>query len=358
MLSKKLKLLKIFKGFYIIKFSFPEFYSLKLIDANLPFTNSSIKGSNFKMSFEIILKKMKNKIVIALTALFLIACSNANRKEYANDAKSTAQMDSANVKAPLSSIAAKEKVSDSNRKFIRTAEMKFQVKNVIKSTYSIEDVVGKYNGFVTYTNLTSNVDRQTEIPVSNDSSLESTYFNVNNTMTIRIPNNKLDTALKAIATWVDYMDYRIIKADDVSLQILSNRLAQKRNNKLQDRIVKDIDHHGKKLHESTDAEENASNKEEQSDNALLSNLTLADQVKYSTVSLTIYQKQEVKKILVANEKNIKSFEPGFGPKVLEALKFGWDAFEEILLFFIKIWWLILTGLTAYFVYKKFRFNFK
>jgi len=299
---------------------------------------------------------MKNKILIAATALFLIACSNANRKEYSD--KSTAKMDSAYLKAPLSSIAAQEKAKDSNRKFIRTADMKFQVKNVIKSTYSIEDVVGKYDGFVTSTNLSSNIDHQSVIPVSADSSLESTYFNVNNTMTIRIPNSKLDTALKSIAAWVDYMDYRIIKADDVSLQILSNKLSQKRNNKLQERLTNAIDHRGKKLHETTDAEENVATKEEQSDNALISNLALADQIKYSTVNLTIYQRQEVKKLLVANEKNIKSFEPGFGPKVLEALKFGCDAFEEILLFFIRIWWLILIGVTAYIMFKKYRLNFK
>ena len=100
------------------------------------------------------------------------------------------------------------------------------------------------------------------------------------------------------------------------------------------------------------------NRQEQSDNALISNLSLADQIKYSTVNLIIYQKQEVRKLVVANEKSIKIFEPGFGNKILEALKSGWDGFEEVLLFFARIWWLIIAVAAAFVIYRKFRHKSK
>src|SRR5688572_8732959 len=56
----------------------------------------------------------------------------------------------------ISSSAAKVN-ADTSRKFVRTANMKFKVKDVRKSTFGIEDIISKRDGFVSYTNLNSSV---------------------------------------------------------------------------------------------------------------------------------------------------------------------------------------------------------
>ena len=177
-----------------------------------------------------------------------------------------------------SSSAAVEKNKDTTRKFIRTAELKFKVKNAIKATYAIEDITARFDGFVTYTKLNSDVTNKITLPISADSSLETTFFVVENTMTIRVPNTQLDTTLKTIAKLIDFLDYRIIKADDVGLQLLSNNLTQMRVDKHSTRLINAIDNRGKKLHETTNAEENLLNKQEQADNAKIANLELKDQI--------------------------------------------------------------------------------
>ena len=57
-----------------------------------------------------------------------------------------------NAKEAIASSAAVEP-KNSKRKVIRTADIKFKVKNVPKTTYAIEDATTKFGGFVTYTNL-------------------------------------------------------------------------------------------------------------------------------------------------------------------------------------------------------------
>jgi hypothetical protein len=258
----------------------------------------------------------------------------------------------------ISSSAAVENSKDSTRKFIRTANLKFKVKSVIKSTYDIENITGSHGGFVTYTNLASNIDNVTNIAVSADSSLETTYYTVTNSITLRVPNIQLDTTLKEIAHNIDYLDYRIIKADDVALQILSNSLTQKRSAKNEERLTNAIDNRGKKLNETTLAEEILLSKQEQADQAKISNLSLSDQVKFSTVNLLIYQRQTIKRELISNDKNIEAYEPGFGSKILDSIKFGWDMLEGGIIFLTKLWALFLFAGFVYFMYKRYGHKLK
>lgn len=72
----------------------------------------------------------------------------------------------------ISSSSAVVDKRDTTHKFIRTADLKFKVKDVIRSTYDIESIAKSQEGFVTYTNLTSHVDYTDNTLVSADSTLE------------------------------------------------------------------------------------------------------------------------------------------------------------------------------------------
>jgi len=256
------------------------------------------------------------------------------------------------VNTVISSSAAVENSKDSSRKFIRTADLKFKVKSVVQSTYDIESITARQGGFVTFTNLTSEIANVTNIPVSADSSLETTFYTVTNSITLRVPNTKLDTTLKEIAGNIDYLDFRIIKADDVALQILSNSMTQDRSAKNEARLTNAIDNRGKKLNETTLAEEILLSKQEEADLAKISNLSLTDQIKFSTVNILIYQRPTIKRELISNDKNIEAYEPGFGRKIQESLKSGLYIVEVSILFLIRMWGVILLAALGYYVYKK------
>jgi len=294
------------------------------------------------------------KIILGLgLAISLFGCGRADHEQM----ESRAMADSTS-NAFISSSAAVENGKDTTRRFIRTADLKFKVKSVIKSTYDIENITNRQGGFVTFTNLTSNINNVTNTAVSADSSLETTYYTVTNSITLRVPNTKLDTTLKEISNNIDYLDYRVIKAEDVALQILSNNLTQKRSAKNEERLTNAIDNRGKKLNETTVAEEILLSKQEQADNAKISNLSLTDQIKFSTINLSIYQRQTIKRELISNDKNIDAYEPSFGNKILEALKFGWDILETFIVFLTKLWGLFLFAIVVYFVYKKYGHKLK
>ena len=295
-----------------------------------------------------------NKMLFGVGLLLTIwGCQNRARIEeesMAMSATAAAKM--------VSSSAAFENNKDTTRKFVRTAELKFKVKSVIKATYDIEDITSKQGGFVTFTNLTSNINDVSTTAISKDSTLETTHYSVSNTFILRIPNTKLDTTLKEISRNIDYLDYRIIKAEDVALQILSNNLVQKRSAKNEERLTNAIDNRGKKLNETTVAEEVLLSKQEQADNAKILNLSLDDQINFSTISLSIYQRQTTKREVVLNEKNIDAYEPGFATKLLESLKYGWEILVNVVVFLVKFWALFLFVFATYWLYKIYVHNLK
>ena len=254
----------------------------------------------------------------------------------------------------ISSSAAVENPNDTTRKMIRTADIKFKVKDVIKATYNIENIAVKHSGFVENSNLTSQINSIKETEIKEDSTLVTTYYSVLNTLILRVPNTKLDTALKEIAQFVDFMDYRVIDAKDVTLDLLSKKLEQSRLAKYDHRMKNAIDSKGKRLNDLTEAENNLLYKQEQADEAKLANLQILDKIKFSTITLSLYQNQSIKYETIVKEKIIKPYSTPFGIRFVDALKLGWSIIVEIFLFLINIWSIILVALLVFFGMKYYR----
>jgi len=286
------------------------------------------------------------KIVLALLVIILsISCKKAE-----SAAETAYESNNIAVDTSMVSSSAAVEPKNSDRKFVRTADIKFKVKNVANSTYAIENTTNKFGGFVTYTNLQSTISDKSETKISQDSTLEITKFRVENNITIRVPNIRLDTVIKTIAKQIDFLEYRIIKADDVSLQMLSNQLTQNRTENQEKRLEKAIDTKGKKLNEVLAAEDNLNSKKEQKDNSNIENLSLQDQVNFSTLTLQIYQRETIKEEMIANA---KTYRQDFGSKILDGIISGWYVVEGIIAVVAQLWSVILIGIGGYFIFKKY-----
>ncbi len=297
-----------------------------------------------------------NKISKIAVTLLLLGTVLSCKENYENEEVSESNLEILhNLTDPeenLSSSAAKVDPKR-NRKFVRTADIKFKVKNVAKSTNQIEDATVKFGGFVTYTNLQSTILEEDKTKMSQDSTLVSTKYLVENDITIRVPNTQLDTVIKTIAKQIYFLNYRVIKADDVTLQILSNKMSQNRSTSSEDRLTKAIDANGKKLNQIVEAEDKLEDKKEQNDANKLQNLSLEDQVNFSTLTLQIYQNETITQEMVANEKSLNSYRPNIGLQIWESLQSGWFILENILAFLVSLWPFILIGFLGFFGYKKF-----
>jgi hypothetical protein len=285
-------------------------------------------------------------LVLALAAAMTFSC----KQNTTEDMEASSEI---NTTTSAAAVVTK----DSTRKFIRTADLKFKAKNVAKTTYAVENITTKFGGFVTYTNLQSRTNSEETNKINSDSSVVTRHFTVENEMVLRIPNTRLDSTLKAITPLIEHLDFRVIKADDVSLKLLSNSMAQKRAARNTHRLENAIENKGKKLNDITRAEDLLANKKESSDNSKIESLSLKDQINFSTVNIAMYQSDAVAREMIVNPDDSK-YVQGFGSRMLDSLQTGWNMVTALLVFLTNLWALLLLGIIFYITYKKYKFAIK
>ena len=110
---------------------------------------------------------------------------------------------------------------------------------------------------------------------------------------------------------------------------------------------------GKKLNDITTAEDKALDKATESDATILNNLTLEDQVNFSTVTLYLYQRETTKQEVIANEKSVNEYRPNIGLQIWDSLKTGWFILEGIIAFVMQLWSVFLIAGIGFVLYRKF-----
>lgn len=254
------------------------------------------------------------------------------------------------LKTVLKSSAASITRLDSTHMFVRTADVRCRVKEVADATYSIEKSVRDLGGYVNDTRLTTTQNWRHEVRTDPDSIKRSSSYSVGNNIIIRIPARNLDSLLSALAPLVEYMDYRNVNVNDITLEQLSKQLEQKRlatyNAMLQSKVV-DQNVKPDKLMNAADA---MLARQEQSDNAYLESLRLNDKVEFATLNLQLYQPEVIATSMIFIEEPQPPYTASIGSRLLSSLEAGWTGFSYFLSGIVLLWplWLI-GGITWYIV---------
>jgi hypothetical protein len=267
-----------------------------------------------------------------------ISCQNSETKE-----RLAVSIESLADSVNISSDASQESKPDST-KFIRTADIRFKVNDVQQTTTRIEDIVRKNKGYVAYTHLASTTENTDQQQVSKDSNLVVTYYTVSNTITIRVPNYLLDTTLREIGADVVFLDHRTIKADDVSIPYLENQLGQRRYNGSKPKFVA-----GAKQKDVNDTKVLSIYQQELQDEYYIANKRLDRDIRYSVVTMELYQSPILHREMVSRPVELKAYHAGLWGRIGDSLQQGWYIFEDFIVFIIRLWGLILVGVLAFWV---------
>jgi hypothetical protein len=296
-------------------------------------------------------KKLTIFGTIIILGLLLTSCGpSAKEKEARRIADLTTVTDSlAKLQSSLNVLNLTTR-TPGNKKFIKTAETKFLVNNVRVASEKIEDLSATYSGYVTYSNLQNRESDYSRIEVSRDSVIISKKIIVENQLVLKIPNENLDSLVRKLNKLILFLDYRIVKMDDITFNILSNLKASERLKNYETRQKKHIDTKESKLKETTTAEENILNRQIQADNLQVENTALEDQIKYCTLTIFLYQKPFYYKETQVLP-NTDSFKPNLLVRILDAVVYGWIIFMDLIVFLFKIWWLIVLVVGGLIVYK-------
>lgn len=245
----------------------------------------------------------------------------------------------------FTSNAARPGAIDSLKKFIRSADLYFRVKNTAAATLEIEDIATRHGGFVTSSQLATNIDLQHITPVGRDSAIETTRYTVQTRIVLRVPNRQLDTVLRAIGRLSEFYHHRNISAEDVSLQMLEKELKQLREGIY--RAALEVSPENETLPKADRARESRA----AGDQARLEKMRIEDEIRYSTVQISVYQAPKIRQTTIANT-DIPLPRKPFAARCADALHAGSEIITFCFLGILHLWGVFLLFAAIYAGWKR------
>lgn len=207
------------------------------------------------------------------------------------------------------------------RKIIKTAQYKIQVKDVEVSSHTIKRVVLEKGGYISEMNMTNFQGQK------------------NNVFTIRVSDENFESLLESIGNEAIYTNYKKIETQDVSEEFIDIQSRLKTKKQVRDRYEEILRTKATTVKEVLMAEEQIRVLQEEIEAKEGRLRFLENQVSLNTLHLGIYQIIEVN-----HHEQFAS--PSFWAKAGNNFAQGWGLIKEISLLFIQLWpiFLIIGGI--------------
>ena len=283
-------------------------------------------------------------IKLSLAGALLLGTYSCKKGETTAEYEAAAAKDSAVVVSDSISSAATMNVKD--KQFIKTAEVSMEVKDVYDATVSIEKSVQELGGFVTHSDLKSNVVSENTYSTSDEEAVLVKKYESENTMQVRVPTARLGELLTLVNNKKLFLNSRSINAEDVTSGIKYAEMEGKR--------IKKTGEHIDKL--KTNKEKvNMSNNNMAEDNLQqMANMNVTDQLKYSTVD--IYIKEPKVRIATIAVTNTESIDDKYTFDFLYSLKSafveGFYLIQKIIVGLVAIWPFVLVGAVITYIIRR------
>jgi len=274
---------------------------------------------------------MKKYLFFAVISIAIWSCNSSNKMKSAD---TTAAID--------------ESVADSTAidKIIKTADMRFRVKDVQEVKEKLSNSIKEEGGMVVEFTVQSNIIRTEKAKYSADSLLELTSYRKEGQVVAKVPSDKLDDFTNKVVKMAVFVDQQSLKLDDQSMNYLSNALKSK--NRVE--AVQQLNKHANK--KSNNVETTLEIKDDYVDKKI-QNQVIDSRVKYSTITLNFYQDNTVQKLVVGND-DLYDYRPAFLNRFWLGIQNGWVIFKEFILILTNLWVLILLAGAGYFVFRHYR----
>ncbi len=243
------------------------------------------------------------------------------------------------------SYAATQNLPD--RKFVKTAMVDMEVKDVYETTVAIENELKKIGGFITNSSIESEIISDKTYNTSNEDAVLIRKYQTYNRMTVRVPSQLLGEFLHTINQNKLFLNSQIINAEDVTNNAKIAEI-QRQNNQKAAQMIDKMKNSGKKV-ELT--KQNLDDDAQQQ----ISQITLNDDLKYSEVSINLKEpKIRIAEIPVTNTQHIESkYQVNFWYDAQDSVISGFYFFQKVCIGLLYIWPLfIILAIIFYFVRRK------
>jgi hypothetical protein len=265
--------------------------------------------------------------------LTLCACGKNEMNESMRDYAATA--DSTSFSNDISNLAS------ASRKRVKSADVRCRVPDVFAATSRLEQLVVRSGGIVVESNLQNESLSHYQLPYTADSVKNVQLYTPVASLTLKVPVEQLDTVVQELTAMAAFIDHRIVKDQDMTLQYLSNAL---KNEAREQQVVPS------KKGTQLDVAAYQDRKADAAVDRRMNNLAILDNVAYSTFTVQLFQPQIADIQLLANPAQLSR--AGFGTEMMVAVRSGAETLRNILLFLVQLWPFLLVFAGIWMGYRK------
>lgn len=270
------------------------------------------------------------KYLLSIAIITIVFGCNSGKKDYASSEN-------------LKNIEHADVIVDSDTtaipKIIKTADMRFRVKDVQQTKSQLSTIIKSEGGTVAEFSISSIVQQSDKVKYSIDSLKEITSYRTEGLLIAKIPSEKLDEFTNTIAKIAVFVDHQTMKMDDQSIAYLANKLKAQNRAEALNTINKTAKRKGNNVEASMYIKDDYIDKK-------IENMNIDNRVKFSTITLNFYQDNTIKALIIGND-NVYDYRPGFFQRLGLNIIDGWVYFKEFILAISHLWMLAVIGFTLY-----------
>jgi uncharacterized protein DUF4349 len=193
-------------------------------------------------------------------------------------------------------------------KLIKTAKVRFQVKDTQKATSAITQLVSTHNGYIASQSVTTG------------------SYSIENDLLIRVPSTSLDALLDGLLAQASYVESKVIEVKDVTEEFVDITARLKTQQEVENRY-REILKQARKIEEILAVEKQLGEIRQEIEARQGRLRFLSHQVSYSTVQLTFAERLPYQRPPQA----------GFLSSLAESVKSGWRDFLDSVLGLVAVW---------------------
>lgn len=267
----------------------------------------------------------KKLTVILILGSSLVACSKhpdhaANEAVVATESialDSEAVQENA-AKNPEQLVSQQQNALEQNRQLVKSAQLQFEVKDILKTTSALEQQLSQYNGYIEEKQINYQVSDRSERDRI-DGSVDI-YEKITPTvqLTVRIPNEQVTPFLNQLLPLMLNFNSQSYEAKRYELKLLEEKLNT--------------------ANQSNSASNAVNNQLQQ-----LTNLEVKDRLAYSTIRIEFFQQAQVRKTRDLNINRIATLDSDpLLSRIWEAIKVGLYGLRETIIWLVMLWPLYLA----------------
>src|SRR5690606_1332673 len=254
--------------------------------------------------------KLSKTIIFIFVLLLCISCNKAENSYFKEDIAIAA--DGAEVDSNYEAIEETRSGGTSNEgqtfeirdlKIIKTANVRFKVKNVQESTQTIKALVNDDEGYISNMRFSNN------------------SYQKENSFTIKVPKNNFDKLLDSLSSVAEFIDHIEIASKDVTEEYMDVETRLKTKLEVKARYEEILRNNAKTVKDILETEEKLRVIQEEIEVAQGRLKYMVNRVSFSTINVVLYETVEYKE-------QPDVYKRTFGSEIAEALSSGWNLIKS------------------------------